>query len=314
MEEETRADKKPKVEHSEKTFVLAYPVFFNASYIGALGALKFIEKHFKNVGREPDGECPYANSGPVTAMILEGHEVVQKVYQLTCNREQDFFWSSDGPTAYSSDSVYHAKQDIEMWFGQDSKASERSHLVHLLSGGKTRGPSERVYNTLKNDNYYRILINKPDLHGYFLRNPMSFLVIKPKAFGTCCVGEILSAVEYRSLKLVRMSECPDSIVWSDSSASSKTHGDDEYGIAMVVEFLSPKFELRDKAPDLKYIDFKSEVYLVGSNYVYQSKPDEMWRDTEVFFPYGLTIYTDPTNQYIFGKMFEPSLIGLDFEE
>ncbi|RZC72383.1 hypothetical protein C5167_035547 [Papaver somniferum] len=152
-----------------------------------------------------------------------------------------------------------------------------------------------------------------------VKERMTFLVIKPKAFSTRCVGEILSAVEYssyvvRGLKLVRKSEYPDSIVWGDSSASSKTHGDDEYGIAMVVIFLEPKFELRDKAPDLKYIDLKSEVYLVGSNYVYQSKPDEMWRDIEVFFPYGMTIYTDGKNQYIFGKMFEPTLIGLDWEE
>ncbi|XP_026400678.1 uncharacterized protein LOC113296590 [Papaver somniferum] len=98
---------------------------------------KFIEKHFKNVGAEPHGECPYLywvdylSSGPVVAMILEGHEVVQKVNELASDREQAFFWSSNGKTSYSSNSAYSAKRDIEMWFGQDSKATERSHLINL---------------------------------------------------------------------------------------------------------------------------------------------------------------------------------------
>ncbi|KAI3847891.1 hypothetical protein MKW92_052373 [Papaver armeniacum] len=305
---------KQKVEGIEETFVLAYPDFFRASCIGALVSFfeekkfhlkgmmlmhvseKFIEKHLQNVGEEHGGESDdelscfnwvhYLTAGPVVAMILEGHEAANKIKLLASNRETVFFWSFGRPAAYCSGSADRANQDIQTWFGQDSKA-ERSNL-----------------------------------HGsscLFLKEPMSFLVIKPKAFDKDCVGEILSAVEHnsyivRGLKLVKKSEHPDSIVWSDSSASTKTDGDDEYGIAMVVTFLSSNFELRDKAPDLKYIDLSSEVYLVGSNYVYQSKPDEMRSDVDLFFPHGLTIWTDPESQYLFGKMFEPTLIGLDWED
>ncbi|XP_026424621.1 uncharacterized protein LOC113320933 [Papaver somniferum] len=254
---------------------------------------KFIEKHLQNVGEEhggePDDELScfnwvyYLISGPVVAMILEGHEAANKIKLLASKRENVFFWS----------------------FGR---------------GGGIHGPLDRIYKTLENDSYYRVFAGKPiDLHACFLKGPMSFLVIKPKAFGKDCVGEILSAVEDNSyivkgLKLVKKSEHPDSIVWSDSSASTKTDGDDEYGIAMVVTCLSSNFELRDKAPDLKHIDLSSEVYLVGSNYVYQSKPDEMRSDVDLFFPHGLTIWTDPESQYLFGKMFEPTLIGLDWED
>ncbi|KAI3945586.1 hypothetical protein MKW92_013511 [Papaver armeniacum] len=338
---------KQKVEGIEETFVLAYPDYFRASCIGALVSFfeekkfhlkgmmlmhvseKFIEKHLQNVGEEHGGEpddelscfnwVHYLTAGPVVAMILEGHEAANKIKLLASNRETVFFWSFGRPAAYCSGSADRANQDIQTWFGQDSKA-ERSNLVHLHAGGGTRGPLDRIYKTLENDSYYRMFVDKPmDLHACFLKEPMSFLVIKPKAFDKDCVGEILSAVEHnsyivRGLKLVKKSEHPDSIVWSDSSASTKTDGDDEYGIAMVVTFLSSNFELRDKAPDLKYIDLSSEVYLVGSNYVYQSKPDEMRSDVDLFFPHGLTIWTDPESQYLFGKMFEPTLIGLDWED
>ncbi|RZC84362.1 hypothetical protein C5167_047152 [Papaver somniferum] len=205
---------------------------------------KFIEKHLQNVGEEhggePDDELScfnwvyYLISGPVVAMILEGHEAANKIKLLASKRENVFFWS----------------------FGR---------------GGGIHGPLDRIYKTLENDSYYRVFAGKPiDLHACFLKGPMSFLVIKPKAFGKDCVGEILSAVE-----------------------------DNSYIV---------------KAPDLKHIDLSSEVYLVGSNYVYQSKPDEMRSDVDLFFPHGLTIWTDPESQYLFGKMFEPTLIGLDWED
>ncbi|MCL7034733.1 hypothetical protein MKW94_003649 [Papaver nudicaule] len=332
---------KEEIEQREEAFVLAYPVFFNGRYMGDLVRMfeeenlnlkgmrlmnvkeKFVEKHFKNVGGEPQGENPYGTwleyltCHPIITLIFEGHDAVRRVQEITLERES-LFWSDNGPTVYSSDTVYRAQKDIEMWF-QDSKdwyikATESTHLVYLLPEGKSYGPSEEAYNVLKNDDSW--FLHYPNIHGYFISEDMSVVVIKPEAFRKRCVGEILSAVEcncggIEGLKLVRKADCPGSIVWSDSCTSSSTTDGDECAVAMVVHLLSPVVELMSAEPDTKHIDFDSRVYRIGSKYIYQSElGDKMWSDVVHFFPHGFTLWADPTYQQVFGRLFEASLIGL----
>ncbi|KAI3907129.1 hypothetical protein MKW92_015250 [Papaver armeniacum] len=137
---------------------------------------------------------------------------------------------------------------------------------------------------------------------------MSVVVIKPKAFRDSCVGDILKAVEVnsfgvRGLKLVRKADCPENVAWSDSCTSSEAESD-ECTLAMVANFLSPKFELLDNAPDHKDISFTSKVYQVGSNYIYKSKPNTLCDDMVEFFPHGLVIWVHPRGEYVCGNMFE----------
>ncbi|KAI3960936.1 hypothetical protein MKW98_019137 [Papaver atlanticum] len=215
----------------------------------------------------------YLTRKHVIALILVGDDAIRKVHKMRSTREHSIFWFSGGPTTYCCDSEYRAKQDINMWFWCDSndwltKATQSTDLIYLLPEGKTYD--------------------------------VSVVVIKPKAFHMQCVGDILSVVVancngVRGLKLVKKSDYPHGIVWSDSSILNKTDGD-EYGIAMVVNFHSPKFELLDSAPDINHIDF-------------DSKPGEnLWRDIVEIFPYGLTLWTGPTCKYIYGSLFEASLI------
>ncbi|MCL7025712.1 hypothetical protein MKW94_002600 [Papaver nudicaule] len=67
---------------------------------------------------------------------------------------------------------------------------------------------------------------------------------------------------------------------------------DDCAVAVAVDFLFPLF---GETPDI--ID-----------YLYRST--DFWRDIQVFFPYGVTLWTDSTCQCLYGEMFEPSLIGL----
>ncbi|MCL7034732.1 hypothetical protein MKW94_003648 [Papaver nudicaule] len=296
-----------------EAFVLAYPVICSGRYMGDLVSIfeeknlnlkgtrlmnvkeKFVKKHFKNVGGESQGENSYGTwleyltcCHPVIAMVFEGHDAVRRVQEMTSERES-LFWSDKGPTVYSSDTVDRAHKDIEMWFQDDKdwyiKAIESTHLVYLLPEGKTCGPSEEAYNILKND----VSMN---IHGYFMLEDMSVVVIKPEAFHKRCVGDILSVVEghcggIQGLKLVRKADCPGSSVWSDSCTSSSTADGNECALAMVVLLLSP-----DK-------------------YMYQSeKGDNMWSDVVSFFPHGFTLWVDPTCRQVFGKMFEASVVGL----
>ncbi|KAI3856375.1 hypothetical protein MKX03_034457, partial [Papaver bracteatum] len=46
------------------------------------------------------------------------------------------------------------------------------------------------------------------------------------------------------------------------------------------------------------------------NYIYKSTPDTLQSDMTVFFPYGLILWVNPRSEYVCGKMFEASLIGL----
>ncbi|MCL7036418.1 hypothetical protein MKW94_001966 [Papaver nudicaule] len=325
---------------NQQAFVLAYPVIFSGRYMGDLVSIfeeknlnlkgmrlmnvneKFVEKHFKNVGGEPQGAntygtwLEYLTCHPVIAMILEGYDAVRRVQEITSERDS-LFWSDKGPTAYSSNTVVRAQKDIEMWFQDEDwlrDAEASTHLVYLHPEGKTYGPAVDAYNILKSD--VSFFSHHPNIHGYFMLEYMSVVVIKPEAFRKCCVGDILSAVEghcagIRGLKLVRKADCPGSSVWSDSCTSSSTTDGDECTLAMVVLLLSHEFELTYDEPDTKHIDFDSGVYRLGSKYIYQSeKGDNMWSDVVNFFPHGFTLWVDPTWQQVFGKMFEASLVGL----
>ncbi|MCL7026627.1 hypothetical protein MKW94_002656 [Papaver nudicaule] len=311
----------------EETFFLGYPVFFRSNFMGRLVSLfekdmlqlkgmmlmhvneRFIKDHFRNVGGEPEGKQPcnswvaYLTSSPVIAMILEGKGAVNKVHDLTSNREKGqkngIFWNFGGPTAYSSNTSSLAAEDIKRWFHEDkekwlSESSSTDKLIFLRSNGvdgEPVGPWQMAYDLLKKNIFYA--------------DRSTVVVIKPRAFRERCVGRILSAVEdnsygLRGLKLVKKADCPRSGgVWSDSDKS------DDCAVAVAVDFLFPLF---GETPDIMSIDFESGKYQIGSDYLYRST--DFWRDIQVFFPYGVTLWTDSTCQCLYGEMFEPSLIGL----
>ncbi|MCL7037389.1 hypothetical protein MKW94_006909 [Papaver nudicaule] len=268
----------------------------------------FIRKHFDRVGGEPQGKHPrltwvsYLTNRPVIAMILEGHEAAHRVHEMTSTQqEESLFWFDGGPTAYSSDTVERADKDIKMWFSQDSqdwfgRSFTSTHLVYLLPEGETHGPSEEAYEMLRNDAFCN---RQPNLHAYFPTDDMSLVVIKPKAFRECCVGDILTAVEnsshgVRGLKLVRKADFPES---DDLWCASGETDDDECAVAVVVNSLCAEFQLLCDEPDTKHIDFELGEYLFGN-----------------LFPYGMTLWVHPGGKYLCGMNFEATLVGLDSED
>ncbi|XP_026407304.1 uncharacterized protein LOC113302585 [Papaver somniferum] len=282
---------------------------------------RFIKEHFKIAG-VPEGENSYTRYNswevyltwrPVVAMILEGDDAVDKVRQLTLNEESSLFWD-DGPTSYISKSAPEASRDIELWFRKDSEGWLNEMIgskdLIYVHPDKSHGPWESAFEMLRND----VMCDpQPDLQQYCTMAEMSVLVIKPKAFDEYCVGEILKAFEFssfevRGLKVVRKAECPETAVWSCETDSNAP------ALAIVANFLSPKFGFTHDKPDAEDIDFSSEVYRVGSNYIYKSEVDTLCRDMTDFFPYGLVLWVDPECDHVCGNMFEASLIGLKTQD
>ncbi|RZC51102.1 hypothetical protein C5167_019528 [Papaver somniferum] len=198
----------------QKTFVLAYPWLFRQRSMGVLVSefekLKlnitemrcmvvtpdFARKHLVNIKWDPEAfsesiPLPFASwidciaHGPVTAMIVEGDDAVQKVRELSKKQQLPFqvverkkVYSSDSrglmkqevielwrETVYTSHSGDQAKIDIDLWFGStdfdetidfEKRARESTKVVFVLPGGKTYGPLDQVKDVWKRDASYKI--------------------------------------------------------------------------------------------------------------------------------------------------------------
>ncbi|RZC89160.1 hypothetical protein C5167_030853, partial [Papaver somniferum] len=79
----------------------------------------------------------------------------------------------------------------------------------------------------------------------FYEEDLTFVLIRPLAFQKRCVGELVSIIERNSsyskgLKLVRKSEVLHSEAWLANCCSSSEINEDEYGIAMLVRYITPE--------------------------------------------------------------------------
>ena len=97
------------------------------------------EKHYADLSSKPffPGLVNYASSGPVVAMVWEGHNVVKtgrKMLGATRPDDSepgtirgDFAIDVGRNVIHGSDSVDSANKEIELWFGADHLINWKSH-------------------------------------------------------------------------------------------------------------------------------------------------------------------------------------------
>ncbi|RZC50446.1 hypothetical protein C5167_018875 [Papaver somniferum] len=247
---------------------------------------EFAREHLVNIKWDPEAfsesiPLPFASwidciaCGPVTAMIVEGDDAVQKVLELSKKQQLPFqvverkkVYSSDSPglmkqevielwreTVYTSDSGDQAKIDIDLWFVStdfdetidfEKRARESTKVVFVLPGGGHTA------------HWTKLKTMEADFKANFFMEKMCVLLIKPLAFLENCVGEILDAVEancfgLRDLKIVKKVK-HTSKAWDTDSVS---YGDG-YGVAVVVYDLESSFKI--VPGDSKVINFRNKRF------------------------------------------------------
>ena len=102
------------------------------------GKAKF-EEHYSDLSSKPffAGLVNYASSGPVVAMVWEGHNVVKtgrKMLGATRPDDSepgtirgDFAVDVGRNVIHGSDSVDSANKEIDLWFGHDNLVQWQSH-------------------------------------------------------------------------------------------------------------------------------------------------------------------------------------------
>lgn len=97
------------------------------------------EKHYADLSSKPffPGLVQYASSGPVVAMVWEGHNVVatgRKMLGATRPDDSapgtirgDFAIDVGRNVIHGSDSVESANKEIDLWFGLDNLVQWKSH-------------------------------------------------------------------------------------------------------------------------------------------------------------------------------------------
>ncbi|RZC44968.1 hypothetical protein C5167_037917 [Papaver somniferum] len=183
----------------EKTFVLAYPIYFHHSCFGRLLAqfeepgLKITEMRCMNVGegfalehfcnidqkleqktdfvdRRFRGWIEYITSGPVVAMIVEGDNSVDRVDELMTFSDKYPFGVSR-TTVYASKTVEQAQRDIKLWFRQVKFEIPKSTKdVFILPTGEIYGPEEELKEVLLKSYNYKLIQFNPCTVWFFERN------------------------------------------------------------------------------------------------------------------------------------------------
>ncbi|XP_026412962.1 uncharacterized protein LOC113308718 isoform X1 [Papaver somniferum] len=243
---EMNAREKKEEEEVEFAFVLCLPFVFRHDVVGLVlkeftqiglklldlrlvsVSRKFIDAHFEKEGRSvlKTTGFPYLGVGPFLAMKLEGNDAIKEACRAIAN------WKFRS-TVYISATVEKALEDAATWFRDDAsdslqKAMKRNRMIfnhpdHGICGGL---PVQIIQSIVK---YTRIAFTLSS-------RTQRFVLIKPKAFEEGIIPELLSTIEsnclyMKGLKLVKKSEVPDSVAWSDdnSSSSGETQAE-EYGI------------------------------------------------------------------------------------
>ncbi|KAI3855336.1 hypothetical protein MKW92_026094 [Papaver armeniacum] len=330
--EEITIDKK--LEEKSKTFVLAYPVYFKYRLFGDLVSgfeksgfkitemrcmnvsKEFAEKHLENIKQDPLDFDPnpsfmnwidYIASAPVLAMIVEGdNSVFDKVFELTSSKEYPF-WDGNvrRQTIYGSKSGEQAQRDIGLWFKKDTfKITESKKVVFILPTGDIHGPQEQVEAVLKSDECYEL---KQDFKDNFFMEALSVLLINPLAYQEGCVGDILNAIECSCLGIRGLT-----LVRRPTDDSGEIDGD-EYGVAVVASAMKPCLRIKPGNAKMSKID-KNE-YEIGSDYLEKIEqgrgPQGLLEATKKYFKYGFSVWGYPPDDWLYGCMFEASLVGLE---
>ncbi|KAI3937431.1 hypothetical protein MKW98_018730, partial [Papaver atlanticum] len=273
---------------------------------------KFIEAHREKDGRNFNDL--YCGGGPFLAMKLEGHNAVKEACRLVKEKEKfplRDFW----PVVYSSVTVEKALEDAATWFCDDSsdplkKAKNRKRMIfNLPDHGICGGLPVKILKSIVE--YSRIAFS-------LSRRTQRFLLIKPKAFEEGVIPDLLSTIEknclfIKGLKLLKKSEVPDSVAWSDdnSSSSGETQAE-EFGIALIALLPDSMFDTEGSliiGKDIIGDHVSSEFVFVSA------KAESSLKFVKEFFKFGVVGWLDPSTPPGFdGGYFESTLIGLQFED
>ncbi|KAI3996391.1 hypothetical protein MKX01_026859 [Papaver californicum] len=236
---------------------------------------EFIQAHFQKEGRYTftGPVMDFVTDDPFLAMKLQGDDAVYKAHQLVFTKRQHPFWDD--------------------W---------KNLVINLPDGSTCSGSTvEEIEEKMR-----KVRIDF-DLD---CRN-QRFVLIKPKAFQDGIMPKMLSRIEriccyIKGLKLVKKSEVPHNVAWSDDSSSSlnETHKE-EFGIALIV--VPP------------WISFNKEGSLllgedVTSDLVYVSPEGESLKFVKEFFEFGVVGWFDSVSNIFCGGKFEPTLTGLLYED
>ncbi|XP_026395939.1 uncharacterized protein LOC113290561 [Papaver somniferum] len=239
----------------------------------------------------------YISDGPFLAMKWEGENAVKRACEHVSKKKEYPLWDY-WPLVYSSDTVKRALEDARTWFHADSSdlsvavLKNRNMIFNLPDGGICGGlPQEEL----------EILVDGSTVDFNLSSDLQRFVLIKPKAF------ELLSTIEknclyMKGLNLVKKSEVPHSVAWSDDNSSSPGETQEKFGIALIVSL-----------PDSVF-DSKDSLIIAGSEFVYASaEAESSLKFVKEFFPFGIVGWLDPDITDLRGGYFESTLIGLQFE-
>ncbi|KAI3960592.1 hypothetical protein MKX01_003766 [Papaver californicum] len=262
-----------------KTFVLAYPCYFNHRCIGHVVAQ--FEKSGFNI-------TDYIASDPVVAMTVEGDNIVEKVIELTSKKELPL-WDVTGERRFMPASRRNEN---------DFDVPKSKKVVFILPTGKIYGPRDQVEAVLKHDESYEI---KKDFKDNFFMENMCVFLIKPLAFQERCAGEILDAIESNS-----------SNAWLTDSDSSSEIAGDEYGVAVVAYGIKSCFtRIKIKPGNTKKINHHNDEFEIEIGCEPGQGPQGVLEAAKEFFKYGFSVWAyPPDNCLLFGCIFEASLVGL----
>ncbi|KAI3849489.1 hypothetical protein MKX03_019400 [Papaver bracteatum] len=323
-----------KAEEAEFSFVLCLPFVFRHHIVGAVlkeftniglklanlrcvsVTRKFIDAHFEKEGRSTlrNPSLAYLGVGPFVAMKLEGHNAVKEACRLVAEFKK-FPMSEFWPFVYSSVTVEKALEDAATWFRDDSidsllKEMKRNRMIfNLPDCGMCGGLPVKIIESIVD--YSRIAFS-------LASRTQRFVLIKPKAFEKGIIPDLLSTIEehclyMKGLKMVKKSEVPESVAWSDdnSSSSGETQAE-EFGIALIALLPDSMFDTEGSLIIEK--DIIGEH--VSSEFVFVSAADE-WslKFVEEFFKFGVVGWLDQSISPGFhGGYFDSTLIGLQFED
>ncbi|KAI3991583.1 hypothetical protein MKX01_003740 [Papaver californicum] len=239
---------------------------------------EFIQAHFQKESRYTftGPVMDFVTDDPFLAMKLQGDDAVYKAHQLVFTKRRHPFW--------------------DRW---------KNLVINLPDGSTCSGSTvEEIEEKMR-----KVRIDF-DLD---CRN-QRFVLIKPKAFQDGIMPKMLSRIEriccyIKGLKLVKKSEVPHSVAWSDDSSSSlnETHKE-EFGIALIVVPPWISFNIR------RFLTPRGRCYQVNIDLVYVSPEGESLKFVKEFFEFGVVGWFDSVSNIFCGGKFEPTLTGLLYED